>query len=360
MIVREGSVVLEVPKVDIPEHGEVFYNPKMVFDRNISVCVAKLLPEVLGKVPVTLDALSASGVRALRYKKESGIEEVWANDCNPKATKLIKENAERNGIEIKITEKEANLLLRERHFDFVDLDPFGSPIRFVDSLSYSLGRNGFFAATATDTAPLCGTYPRVAERRYGIKSMKTDYYAELGARILITAVMRIFARYEKVFIPFFTYSRLHYFRIFGKIERGVSKVNRMLDNFGYVSHCFSCGWRATELEKTCPICGKRTEFCEVYLGEIQNKEFLEKLVKELEKRMYVVEKRFLEKVREEEPIPFYYDLHYLYKHMKKSSGEKIDKIVEKIRKEGYRASRTHFCPTGVKTDMPLQELMKVI
>ncbi len=358
MIIQEGSVKIKVPEAEIPEYAEVFYNPKMTFDRNISVAVCDLLPHILGKTPLTLDALSATGVRALRYRKESGLD-VWANDCNPKAANLIRENAKRNKVKIKITEKDANLLLREEHFDFVDIDPFGSPISFMDSASFSLGKNGFLAVTATDTAPLCGTYPKVSERRYGIRSMKTDYYSELGLRILLTAIMRIFMRYEKVFVPYFSYSRLHYFRIYGKVEKGVNRVNELLKKFGYVSHCFNCGWRDIKLEKSCPLCGKTTQFCEVYLGEIQNKKFLEDLEKRLEKRMFVEEEKFVNKVKGEESFPFYYDLHYLYKKTGKPAS-KMKTTMEKIRENGFRVSRTHFCPTALKTDAPFSEIKRII
>ncbi len=358
---KEGSVSIKVPRADMPEHAEVFYNPVMERDRNISVCVCKLIPEILGKKMgeiEALDALSATGVRALRYKKEAGLE-AWANDCNPKAVLLMKENAERNGVKLEISEKDANLLLREKHFDFVDIDPFGSPIGFIDSASASLGGKGFLAITATDTAPLCGSYPKVAERRYGIKSMKTDYYSELGLRILITAVMRIFARYERVFIPYLSYSRLHYFRVYGKVEKGVKRVNRGLKDFSYVSHCFKCGWRANVLEKTCPLCGEAIRFCKVYLGPVKNEGFLEKLKKGLEKNMFVQERKLVSFVKQEESFPFYYDLHYLYKKTGKRP-DKMDKTMERLREKGFRVSRTHFCPTALKTNASFEEIKEII
>lgn len=357
-VVKEGSVSIMVPEVKIPEYGEVFYNPIMEKDRNISVCICDLLPDMLKKDLIGLDALSATGVRALRYRKESGLN-MWANDCNPKAVKLIKENVKRNKIKMKITEEEVNALLRKNHFDFVDVDPFGSPIGFIDSASASLGKSGFLAITATDTAPLCGSYPKVAERRYGIKSMKTDYYSELGLRILLTAVMRIFARYEKVFIPYLSYSRLHYFRVYGKIEKGVKRVNRKLREFGHISHCFKCGWRGLELVKICPLCGEATQFCNIYLGDIQDRNLLEKLTERLQKRMFVPEEKLVTKTAGEVSFPFYYDLHYLYKKTGKAP-KKMDETMEKIKENGFRVSRTHFCPTAIKTNASFTEVKKII
>lgn len=357
--IQEGSVSIMIPEAKIPEYGEVFYNPVMEKDRNISVCVCDLLQEILKKADLKgLGALSATGIRALRYKKESGLD-MCANDCNPKAVKLIKKNVKRNKMKMEVTEEDANVLMRNNHFDFIDIDPFGSPISFIDSASASLGRNGFLSITATDTAPLCGSYPKVSERRYGIKSMKTDYYNELGLRILISAVMRIFARYERVFVPYLSYSRLHYFRVYGKVENGVKRVNRLLKEFSYVSHCFKCGWRDMKLEKKCPLCSEATQFCKVYLGDIQNSKFLEKLENRLQKRMFVAEEKLVTKIKEEISFPFYYDLHYLYKKTGKRS-DKMEKTMEKIRQKGFHVSRTHFCPTAIKTNATFDDMKEII
>ena len=321
--------------------------------------MTKILPEILGNEELEcFDALSATGIRALRYGKESGLDS-WANDCNPEAVKMIERNAESNGVELKTSEGDANIVMRRNRFDFVDLDPFGSPIRFVESASASLGRNGFLALTATDTAPLCGSYPKVAERRYGIRSMRTDYYSEMGLRILLSSVMRIFHRFEKIFIPMFCYSRLHYFRIYGKVEKGVKRVNRQMKQFSYVSHCFGCGWRGKSLEKICPICGKKTEFSKIYLGEIQDRMFLDNLEKELQKRMFVPEEKLVNKVRNEVSFPLYYDLHYLYKKLSETP-RKMDETIKDIKNKGFKVSRTHFCPTALRTNASFKEMKELI
>ena len=65
------------------------------------------------------------------------------------------------------TNKNLNVLLSENRFDYIDIDPFGSPVGFVDSAMRSIKNGGVVACTATDTAALCGVYPRVCQRRYG-------------------------------------------------------------------------------------------------------------------------------------------------------------------------------------------------
>ncbi|MCD6399029.1 MAG: tRNA (guanine(10)-N(2))-dimethyltransferase [Candidatus Aenigmarchaeota archaeon] len=353
--IKEGLVKLKIPNVDKPEQGEVFYNPVMEYDRNISVGFCLAIKDVLKKKIKVLDALSATGIRAIRYKKECGIE-VWVNDANPKAVKLINKNAKLNKLKIKITNEDANIILRQNKFDFIDIDPFGSPVPFLDSAARSFPKEGFLAVTATDTAPLCGTYPLVCQRRYGIKSFKPDYYNELGIRILISAIMKSFMKYEKVFIPILSCSRLHYFRVYGKIESGVNKINKILKEFGYISHCMKCGWRGS-LEKKCPLCGSDTSFCEVFLGDIQNKDFCKKLTGSLMKINFMKEYKFVEKIGEELNIPFYYDTHYIAEKNKKEI-RKIDYIINNLKKNGFKASRTHFCPTAIKTNAKYEDFLK--
>ena len=60
----------------------------------------------------------------------------------------------------------------------------------------------------------------------------------------------------------------------------------------------------------------------------------------------------------EGPITFY-DIHKICKTLKISSP-KINDVMDEIKKRGYFISRTHFKLTGMRTDMPLNELKEVI
>ena len=48
------------------------------------------------------------------------------------------------------------MLSHEKEFDVVDLDPYGSPSIFLDSAVQSLSEGGLLSCTATDMAVLCG------------------------------------------------------------------------------------------------------------------------------------------------------------------------------------------------------------
>ncbi|MBN2203240.1 MAG: hypothetical protein JW700_03590, partial [Candidatus Aenigmarchaeota archaeon] len=216
--------------------------------------------------------------------------------------------------------------------------------------------------TATDQAPLSGTYPIKCLKKYGIKSMKTEYFAELGVRILLTNIILSLSKRERAFVPLMAHTDKHYFRVIGKIE-SLGKIKDIINEFGYVMHC-SCGNREFgKIKQTCS-CGKDYEIVgPVYLGKINDKKFCEKVLEDLSKRNFRLEKKeikLLETLVEEADMPpFYYDIHRLAK----ANGFEIprtEKIFDVLRKKGFRASRTHFCPTAIKTNAKFEKLCSLL
>lgn len=353
-VVEEGEVEIEVPEGRIYDQN-VFYNPKMEFDRNLSVCVASVAgPDKL------CDALSASGVRGIRYRKEAGVPEVWVNDANPDAHERMVENCERNDADCKTTNMDAGVLLRENRFDYIDIDPFGSPAPFLDSVSSSIRRGGALAITATDTSSFFGTYPRVSRRRYdGRKSMRTDYNKQLGLRILISSLMDSLGRYKKTFVPQLSYFREHYARIYGTVIKGAKPVQENFQKFGHLSHCFSCGWRKDVLEKNCPSCGSDTEFTYVYLGKINREEFCKGVIQEARNRDFYGEARLADRLRKGMNVPYHYGLHYLAKKLNEETPS-TETIVRSLKEGGYESRISEFSPTAVKTEAPFEEVRKLL
>lgn len=76
-----------------------------------------------------LEALSATGLRSIRYAKEvPGIKQIIANDLSAAAVKSIKENIKLNDVEHLVTASEANAMTlmynstsAENRFDAIDL-----------------------------------------------------------------------------------------------------------------------------------------------------------------------------------------------------------------------------------------------
>ncbi len=268
--ILEGSV-------EIFSGEKTFFNPDAELVRDISVAALAVWQKQFGKPISVCDALSATGIRGLRYAKEiSGVKEVLLNDSNPIAVRAIKKNISLNKLQkvCKANWSDANkLFFSGKVFDFIDLDPFGSPAQFVDGAANAIFHKGFVGTTATDTAALCGSKPFAGLRKYGLLLRKTDFYQELGLRSLITFSILTFAKWDRAFIPVLSFSHKHYYRIFGKIAHA-GEIEKLLKQINFVSYCRKCANRKTGSENICDFCGSQTEILgPIYLGKVDEKEF---------------------------------------------------------------------------------------
>jgi tRNA (guanine26-N2/guanine27-N2)-dimethyltransferase len=110
-----------------------------------------------------VDALSASGLRAMRYSLEvPGLREVVANDVDPVAVATLRSNLQRNGLSAPAVVShvaDATALLHAsrpplgHRFDVVDLDPYGTAAPFLDSaVQVRFGASRFHPALPPPTS----------------------------------------------------------------------------------------------------------------------------------------------------------------------------------------------------------------
>ncbi|USS40681.1 tRNA (guanine(10)-N(2))-dimethyltransferase [Thermococcus aggregans] len=369
--IKEGKAEILVPKAERIYDAPVFYNPAMALNRDLSVLLLKVT-----KAKRVLDALSATGIRGIRYALETEAEEIWLNDISPEAFKLIIENLKLNFNEnpevdgksavlkgeklLVATNKDANLLMNEkfRYFDFVDLDPFGSPMEFLDSSLRSVKRNGILALTATDTAPLCGTYPKACMRKYIAMPIRGELCHESGLRVLIGTAVRYAAKYDLGIEVLFAYYKDHYFRAFLRLKDGAKEGDRALRNLGYLYFDSKTG--KFEVEKEF-LPSRANAFGPMWLGPLKNQEIVEKMNKEDKAELAEKKKvaKFLDVVVNELDVPFFYDIHAL---ARRNSLEvrRLSDIAALLQENGYHVSRTHFSPTAIKTDAPFEEVLKAL
>ncbi|NIO22698.1 MAG: tRNA (guanine(10)-N(2))-dimethyltransferase [Candidatus Aenigmarchaeota archaeon] len=340
--IREGLAEVFVPPESLTKRSETFYNPEMEHQRNVTVASLRMF-----KVEEVLDPLAATGVRGIRILKEvRGVRRVLFNDINPKAVKLIEKNLKLNKIPKKryeIQKRDANsLFLKKRKFDFVDIDPFGSPIRYLKNVGYVLRKNSLLGVTATDSGALAGKFAKACFRRYGVFAGKTDFPKELGVRVLITSILQNLAVHELTFEPLYSHAN-HYFRTIGLVKHNPDKN---LSKIKMISYCPKCHNKKIGIETKCNNCSEKTNVLgPIWTGKIQDKDFCRKLLTNFE----FGNRKEIMLCSEEIDSPFYYDLHRIAKSMKKSSP-KIENVIENLKRKGFRASRTHLCATGVKTN----------
>ena len=348
MMLTEGKVRIEVPEFQkITSKNKVFYNPEMRLDRDLSSLILSFYEGVV------LDGLSATGIRGIRYVKESGLESIF-NDINPEAVKLIAKNCKMNDMDCKIYNRDLNVL--DVKADIVDIDPFGSPSRYLASGFRIIKSKGVLCVTATDTQALCVS-KKACIRKYSAIPLKTDFFKELGIRILISSILREAMKQVYSIDVLLAYAHKHYMRVFLSVKKSLTEIEKNIKNLQIVYYC-TCGYRtySKDMMQTCPNCGKKINFSlPVWTGKIKNDNFLDNVMK---KEMNSDLEKILNAIKKEIIVPFYYDVHKLAKTYK-FDLKKIDLVLDELKRMGFQASRTHFSKTGIKTDADLLSLLKI-
>ncbi|PXF53692.1 MAG: tRNA (guanine(10)-N(2))-dimethyltransferase [Candidatus Methanophagaceae archaeon] len=366
----EGSTRILVPK---RAKKALFYNPRMELCRDIDIAALAAFAthsNYNSNSMVYVDALAGTGVRGVRVANEVGLQ-VVLNDLSREAYEVINRNVKLNGIEgsTRIYNEDANVLLhRNRHrYDIVDIDPFGSPVPYLDSLSQSVKK--LIMVTATDTAPLCGAHTG-GLRKYAAKPLNTEYHKEMATRILLGRVTRDMCRYDRAIQPLLCFSSSHFVRLIARVERGAKRADECMRRLGFILHCFSCGNRYAihcselpDMSTRCEVCGAKFSIAgPLYLGPIKDNSFCKRVYEELRVRRLGKKReaqRIVATCMNELDIPFFYDYHGICKALK-ISPPSIHSLIERLNDSGFRASRTHFSDTGVKTEAKMKEVKEIL
>lgn len=223
-----------------------------------------------------LDALSATGLRALRYAQELPfVTSVTANDLTPSAVEAIRRNAEYNGVGSKISailgDARAHMYTlladevtrdhdrakhakknksRGRRYNVIDLDPYGTAAPFLDAAVNAVRDDGgLLCVTCTDSGVWASNgYPEKAFSLYGGVPIKGFYSHEVGLRLILHAVATSAARYGLAIEPLLSLSIDYYVRIFVKIRRSPAQVKFLAGKTMVVYNCDNgCGAWETQL-----------------------------------------------------------------------------------------------------------------
>jgi tRNA (guanine26-N2/guanine27-N2)-dimethyltransferase len=334
----------------------VFYNPRMRLCRDIDMIVFSELRKSGVNRHSYLDALAATGIRGIRACLEAEFTPFF-NDVDRKAVEMIKQNLQLNGIEAEVFNRDAVSLMRDRSFFHIDIDPFGSPAQFVDAACYSARR--FLSVTATDIAALCGSATVSGLRKYSAYAIKTPFMHEVGIRMLLGKVAREATKYDKAVQPVVSWAKEHYYRIHLRVIFSSKEAGKVYGKIGYIMQC-GCGriwWNSMyETPETLCSCGEKAVMLgPLWLGELERKDFVEKLVERSEGKL----KDIFSRIYEELNIPFHYDLHNICRRLR-AAPPPIEKVIRELRELGYAASRTRFSGTSFKTDAILEDIEKII
>lgn len=201
--------------------------------------------EVSDKITI-LEALSATGLRSIRYAKEvPGVDEIVANDLMSSAVAMMERNVKENEVEHIVKPNKADAMIymhistsQGKRFTAIDLDPYGSPNRFLDAAIQSIEEGGLLMVTATDMAVLAGNTPEACKFecllrnqilmlvsllgivKYGSVPLRSKACHEIALRILLRCIEGHANRYGRYIKPLLSLSVDFYARVFVRVYTG--------------------------------------------------------------------------------------------------------------------------------------------
>lgn len=348
-LLTEGSTTILFPK------NNVFYNPVQQYNRDLSSLAIRAFTELYleegaqkrnkqpvgsskiprkeeqkaiinGNEPETktddvvvktvnkpyarlLEALSASGLRAIRYSKEIPLlQHIVANDLSLHAVKSIQLNCEYNKT-TNVKAQEANAITHMAStpsaYHIIDLDPYGTVSPFIDSAINSAKNGALLLITCTDLGVLAGNgYPEKCYSLYGGVNVWGDATHESALRLVHGMIARTSAKYGVSIEPVLSLSIDFYVRVFIRVWHKPIKVKELMSANEIVVKCSGChatvnqqlgkisepdtkGRRKYGLAKIkqgisehCDFCGYTNHLCgPMWGGHLHNREFIDKILK---------------------------------------------------------------------------------
>ena len=265
-----------MPRGPAKRTGAGFLNPAMAPARTRSVLLLADALEhgwlVKPDRPIrALDALCATGVRIRRWRNEipSDLQHrlritgndlddfalLWAktsHHCHPPKQEVDHEPEDdrhgqpsdavfTNGLHFQ--RLDARMAMVDAAYQWVDLDPFGSPIQFLDAALQSLSRTGVLEVTATDTAALTGSSPSSQARRYQAKGLVDEYAHDDAVRLLLRTVATTAARLDKIVTPLLALFDGHHVRISLLVKTSKSEATKVRNSIGWRVRCEDVPYR---------------------------------------------------------------------------------------------------------------------
>ncbi|KAL9675544.1 hypothetical protein QQ045_003746 [Rhodiola kirilowii] len=341
-----------------------------------------------------LEALSASGLRALRYAREvEDLGEVVALDNDKNSVEACRRNIRFNGsvasskVKSELVDACIYMVSHPKEFDMVDLDPYGTPSVFLDSAVQSVVDGGMLMCTATDMAVLCGGNGEVCYSKYGSYPVKGKYCHEMALRILLKCIESHANRHKRYIVPVLSVQMDFYVRVFVRIYTSASAMKNTPLKLSYVYQCTGCdSFHLQPLARTvsknnsirympgfgpvvsqeCSDCGKKYNMGgPIWSAPIHDQEWVASILADVTsmKDRYPAYGRIsavLTTVSEELPdVPLFLSLHNLCSTLKCTSPS-AQYFRSAVINAGYRISGTHVNPLGLKSDAPMDVIWDIM
>ncbi|QDS75356.1 hypothetical protein FKW77_002229 [Venturia effusa] len=268
-----------------------------------------------------LDALSATGLRALRYAQELPfVTSITANDLSAKAVEMIAVNIKHNRLEDRIETCTGNAMAHMyslvgqegkggpgAKYEVIDIDPYGTAVPFLDAAVQALSNGGLLCVTCTDSGVFNSIgYSEKTFSLYGGLPVKGEHCHEAGLRLILHAINTSAAKYGISVEPLLSLSIDYYARVFVRIRRSPAEVKFHSSKTMIVYSCdHGCGaWKTQFLGRAvvqnskkgqvtykhgsaqgpttsplCEHCGSKMHLAgPMYGGPLHNPSFLDKML----------------------------------------------------------------------------------
>uniref|UniRef100_A0A8C8DRG5 tRNA (guanine(26)-N(2))-dimethyltransferase n=1 Tax=Oryzias sinensis TaxID=183150 RepID=A0A8C8DRG5_9TELE len=424
-----GTNVQLLPNYSTPQKSDTYFNRKMKTNRQLVFCSLAVLAEERNPLEC-LDAFGATGIMGLQWAKHlRNSVKVTITDISDTCVKMIKENCELNNIRVdggsrpprgndaqpiatvEVVKMDANVIMHLRPFDYIHLDPFGTAVNYLDAAFRNVRNMGIISVTSTDTGSLYAKSPNVTQRHYSCHIVRTEYYKELAARMVLASVARAAARCNKGMEVLLAVALEHFVLVVVRVLRGPTQADESAKKLRKLVHCQWCEERVflklgNMVDDTLPcnchgsLPGKTAVLLgPLWSGPLFNTGFLRRmlsaavqhsmddiqpLVKTLicesecttlkslvhgssaltnqgKRKLGEESGNVLKKIKPDASLehpPFYYSIH---RHsIRGMNMPKLNKFLQYLTEAGFRVSRTHFDPTGVRTDASLQQFKSVL
>lgn len=429
VIINEGKA-----SIVFPNENTVFYNPVQVFNRDLSILAIRIflqrrkaemeakhnkkmdkikarlakvasgelkgdvvLPEVTEfECPGAdiFEALSASGLRSIRYWKEiPDLKQIIVNDLSADAVETIKKNIAHNECPAQVVPShgDANLVMMKaaseaKLFDVVDLDPYGSANIFTDAAVQCVAEGGLLAVTCTDKAVLCGNNCEASYAKYGSMPLRGGFCHDQAVRMVLNMIDRSAAKYKRYIVPMLSMSIDFYVRVFVRVYTSAAEVKKTSSKQAMVYQCNQCGNFALTsvgeirehgnsikyspgygppLDQKCAQCGGRHKVGGPIWGKnLHDKSFISAMLAHAEanKDDFATFGRIkgnLKVCGEELEVPLMIDIPSMCRVLKATTPPTVA-IRSALINAGYKVSQTHTAAIGIKTDAPLHVVWDVL
>ncbi|KAI6028745.1 tRNA methyltransferase [Pisolithus orientalis] len=346
---------------------------------------------------VLLEALSATGLRSIRYAKEIPLVRfVVANDLSESATAAMRRNVDLNGLgpspetgegKVRVNEGDACALMynhrtEKSRVDVVDLDPYGTAAPFLDAAVQAVTDGGLLCVTCTDLAVLATTnYFEKCFSNYGGVPVKAEYCHEAALRLVFNTISTSASRYGRYIEPLLALSVDFYVRLFVRVHSGAVEVKKAASNTSMYYICSGCqsffeqklgrtiekvnektGARSYQFKtqvgppvpSECSDCGFPLHVSgPMWAGPLHNPEFVSKVLEHVEGNLdkYGTSARMrgmLTVAKEELHTPFYFTPARVagFFHCTTPS---LEEVASALLHAGSDVSRSHACPGSLKT-----------